>query len=160
MVDGGHVRLVVALAGGRGEVVQACDLLDAQLNGVGCGVLFDAGDAFGAGDRGDVVALGEQPGQSDLCRGGVDLGRDGLDLVDDAEVLFEVGLGEARVVLAPVVAGEVEQVGTFGTDPRSTPHRHRSLWPGYSHRATTSPQPPAPNASPASKRTPQPTMSS
>jgi hypothetical protein len=56
-VDGGHVRLVVALAGGRGEVVQAGDLLDAQLDRVGCRVLLDARDAFGAGDRGDVVAL-------------------------------------------------------------------------------------------------------
>ena len=31
VVDGGHVRLAVALADGRGEVVQPCDLLDAQL---------------------------------------------------------------------------------------------------------------------------------
>src|SRR5207253_9278195 len=30
-----------------------------------------------------------------------------LDLVDDAEVRLEVALGEARVVLAPVVVGEV-----------------------------------------------------
>jgi hypothetical protein len=64
MVD--MFRLVVALAGGWGEVVQACDLLRAQLDSVGCRVLLDAGNAFGAGDRGDVVALREQPGQSDL----------------------------------------------------------------------------------------------
>ena len=32
---------------------------------------------------------------------------DGLDLVDDAEVLLEVALGEARVGLAPVVVGEL-----------------------------------------------------
>jgi hypothetical protein len=60
-VDGGHARLVVALAAGRGEFVQACDQLDAA----GGRVLFDAGDPFGDGDRGDVVAR-EQPGQSDL----------------------------------------------------------------------------------------------
>jgi hypothetical protein len=48
-LDGGHVRLVVALAGGWGEVVQASDLLHAQLDSVGCRVLLDAGDAFGAG---------------------------------------------------------------------------------------------------------------
>jgi len=51
-VDGGHVRLVVALAGGRGEVVQSCDLLRAQLDSVGCRVFLDAGNAFGAGDWG------------------------------------------------------------------------------------------------------------
>jgi hypothetical protein len=37
-VDGGHVRLVVAFAGGRGEVVEPLDLLRAQLDVVGCGV--------------------------------------------------------------------------------------------------------------------------
>ncbi len=44
--------------------------------------------------------------------------------------------------------------------PRSTPHRRRSLWPGCSRRARTSPQSPAPNEFPASRRTRQPTLSS
>ncbi len=44
--------------------------------------------------------------------------------------------------------------------PRSTPRRRRSLWPGCSHRATTSPRSPAPSASPGSRRTPPPTASS
>jgi hypothetical protein len=48
-----------------------------------------------------------KPGQSDLRRCGAELGGDGFDLVDDAEVLLEVALGEARVVLAPVVIGEL-----------------------------------------------------
>jgi hypothetical protein len=61
-VDDGHVRLVVALAGGRGEIVEPFDLIRAQLDAVGSRVLFDAGDPFGAGDGGDVVALREQPG--------------------------------------------------------------------------------------------------
>jgi len=43
---------------------------------------------------------------------------------------------------------------------RSTPDRRRSLWPGCSHRATTSPRSPAPNAFPAPRRTRQPTLSS
>src|SRR6266536_3711271 len=94
-VDSRHARLFVALAGCRGEIVEACNLLHAQLDSVGCRVLLDAGDSFGAGDRGDVVALREQPGQSNLCRCRADLGSDGLDLVDDAEVLLEVALGEA-----------------------------------------------------------------
>ena len=104
-VDDGHLRLFVALAGGRGEVVQPFDLLGAQLDAVGGGVLLDAGNALGAGDRGDVVALREQPGQGDLRRCGADLGGDGLDLVDDAQVALEVLAGEARVGLAPVVVG-------------------------------------------------------
>jgi hypothetical protein len=106
-VDGGHVRLLVAIAGGRGEIVQPCDLLHAQLDAVGGRVLFDAGDALGAGDRGNIVTLREQPRQRDLRRCGVDLGSDGFDLVDDADVLLEVALGEARVALAPVVVGEL-----------------------------------------------------
>jgi len=67
-VDDGHVPFVVTLAGGRSEVVQPVDLRGAQLEAVGGGVLLDAGDPLGAGNRGDVIALGEQPGQSDLCR--------------------------------------------------------------------------------------------
>jgi hypothetical protein len=80
----------VALAGGRGEVVQPCDLVCGELETVGCRVLFDAGDAFGTGDRGDVVALRDKPGQSDQRRCRIELGGDGLDLVDDAEVLSKL----------------------------------------------------------------------
>src|SRR3954470_22141835 len=53
-VDDGHVPLVVALAGGRREVVQPFDLLGAQLHAVSGGILLDAGDPLGAGNRGDV----------------------------------------------------------------------------------------------------------
>src|SRR6266545_149537 len=60
---------------GRGEVVEPFDLLGAELDGVGGGVLLDAGHPLGAGDRGDVVALGEQPGKGGLCRGGISSGR-------------------------------------------------------------------------------------
>jgi hypothetical protein len=49
----------VALARGRGEVLEPLDLLRAQLDAVGCGVFFDPGGALGAGDRRDVVALRE-----------------------------------------------------------------------------------------------------
>jgi hypothetical protein len=74
----------VALTGGRGEVVEPLDLLSGQLDGVCADVLLDPGDPLGAGNRGDVLALREQPGQRDLRRRGVDLGSDRLDLVDDA----------------------------------------------------------------------------
>ena len=48
------------------------------------GVLLQPVDARGAGDGDDVVALGEQPAERDLCGRGSGLGRDGTDLVDEA----------------------------------------------------------------------------
>ena len=75
-VDAGHVPLVVALAGGRREVIQPYDLLGAQLDAVGGGVLLDARHPLGAWNRRDVVALREQPGQRDLGRCGSRLGGD------------------------------------------------------------------------------------
>jgi hypothetical protein len=39
----------VAFAGGRDEVVQPLDLVGAEFDLVGGGVLLDAGDPFGAG---------------------------------------------------------------------------------------------------------------
>ena len=80
MVDGGHARFVVPFAGGWRQVAEPFELVAAQFDAVGGGVLLDAGDPPGAGDRGDVVALGEQPGQGDLRRGGAGLGGDGLDI--------------------------------------------------------------------------------
>ena len=68
VVDGGHVVFVVAFAGGRSEVVEPFDLFGAQLDAVGGRVFLDARDPLGARDRGDVVTLGEQPGQCDLRR--------------------------------------------------------------------------------------------
>ena len=60
-VDGGHVSFVVAFAGGWREVVEPFDVIGAQHDAVcGC-VLLDSGDPLGAGDRGDVVALRQQP---------------------------------------------------------------------------------------------------
>jgi hypothetical protein len=67
-VNGGHIPFVVALAGGRGKVVQPFDLACGQLDAVGGGILFDAGDPLGARNRSDVITLGEQPSQRDLCR--------------------------------------------------------------------------------------------
>ena len=64
---------------------------------------------LGAGDGGDVVALGQQPGQCDLRGGGADLVGDGCDVVGQAEVAGEVLLAEARVVGTEV--GRVELVG-------------------------------------------------
>src|SRR5215218_8962358 len=114
-VDAGHVRLVVALARGRHEVVQAVELGGGEFDAVGSGVFLDAGNPPGSGDGSDVVAAGQQPRQRGLCRRGSDLGADGLHFVDDAQVALEVLAGEPRVGLAPVVIGEV----VHGADPPS-----------------------------------------
>src|SRR3954465_6537162 len=90
-----------------GEVVEPLQLARGELDAVGGGVLLDAGDSSGAGDGGDVVALGEDPGQCGLGGGGADLGPDGADLVHDGQVPGEVLAGEPWVGLAPVVVGEV-----------------------------------------------------
>jgi hypothetical protein len=58
-VDGGHDLFLVAFPSGRGEVVEPFDLFGGERDSVGGGVLLDAGRPLGAGDRGDVVALGE-----------------------------------------------------------------------------------------------------
>ena len=84
VVDPGHVGLGVPLAGSRGEGVQPRELSAGELDAVGGDVLLHAGDPPSAGNRGDVVALGEQPGQGDLGRGCADFGGDGSDLVDNA----------------------------------------------------------------------------
>jgi hypothetical protein len=84
VVDPGHVGFGVPLAGGWGQGVQPGVLSGGELEAVGGGVLLDAADAPGAGNRGDVVALGEQPGQGDLGRGCTNFGGDGSNLVDNA----------------------------------------------------------------------------
>jgi hypothetical protein len=48
-IDDGHVPVAVARASGRRQVVQPFDLLGAQLDAVGGGVLLDASDPLGAG---------------------------------------------------------------------------------------------------------------
>jgi hypothetical protein len=102
-----HLRVVVVVAGCWGQVVESGGLLRRELDGIGGHVFIDAGDTLGPGDRGDVVALREQPCQSHLGRGSAGLGCDGSDLVGNAQVALEVLAGEARVRLAPVVVGEV-----------------------------------------------------
>src|SRR5205807_247822 len=96
-------------------------------------VLLDAGDALGAGDRGNIVALRKQPGQRDLRRCGIDLCGDGPDLIDDTEVLLEVALGEARVGLAPVVVGELlggaDRPGEEAVPERRVGHEAGTWWP-------------------------------
>jgi hypothetical protein len=89
-VDGGHVGFVVPLAGRGLQRVESVELVGGEGDALGCGVLLDSCDAPGAGNRRDVLAAGEQPGQCGLGGGGAVLGADGGDLVDDGEVAAEV----------------------------------------------------------------------
>src|SRR5579864_4139184 len=107
LVDDRHTCFVVALAGGRAEVVESLDLPGCQLDAVSADVLLDAGDPLRAWDRSDVVALCEQPGKCYLRRCRTRLGRNGLDLIHDSEVALEVLADEARVSLAPIVVGDL-----------------------------------------------------
>ena len=104
-VDSGHVRVVVTLARGGREVVQTIELTLVEHDAVCSGVLLDSGDLSRTGDWCDVVALGEQPGQRDLRRGGSGLGGDGLNLIDDAQVALEVLTGEPGLVLRQSSSG-------------------------------------------------------
>src|SRR5580692_8469575 len=57
-VEHPHLGLGVVVAGRRGQLGELPDLLRRQLDGVGGDVLLEAGDAPGARNRGDVIALG------------------------------------------------------------------------------------------------------
>src|SRR6202012_1500476 len=105
-VDGCQVG--VAVADGRLDGVQPVELAPAQFDGVGTDVLLDPLAPAGSGDRHDVAALREQPGQRDLSGSGAGLGRDLLRYLDDAPVRLEVVPREAGIVASEV--GLVELV--------------------------------------------------
>jgi hypothetical protein len=73
----------------------------------GGGVLLQPGDPPGAGDRHDVVALGEQPRERHLCWSRANLGRYRLDRRDDAQVLLQVLLRETGIAGSEVAGVEL-----------------------------------------------------
>ena len=104
-VDRGHIG--VAVAGRRFDGCEARELVGGQLDAVSSCVFLEPRDALCTGDRGNVVSLGEEPGERDLGRCRADLLRDSLDLVDDPQVVLEVALGEAWVVSTEVAGVEL-----------------------------------------------------
>ena len=66
---------------------QLCDVLGSQIEVGGGQVLLKSLDAPGAGDGHDPRLLGQQPRKRDLPGGGVESVGDGLDLVDELEVV-------------------------------------------------------------------------
>src|SRR5262245_37807130 len=106
--DDAHVG--VALAGGRAagrRLLEALEVLVAQLD-LGRGeVLLQVLHALRARDRDDVLALTQQPRERELRRGDVLLLRDLEHALDELEVALEVLAHEARRAAAVVVGREV-----------------------------------------------------
>src|SRR2546423_7817581 len=96
-VDRGHVGVAVAggRAGGR-DLVQAAQILVAELDLGGRRVLLEVPHPLRAGDRHDVLALAHHPGERELAGLDALLTRELLEPVDDLEVALEVLTLEAR----------------------------------------------------------------
>lgn len=119
----------------RREAGELVELLVGEVNGVGSGVLLDVCDATGAGDRGDVVTLSQQPCQRHLGQGGADLGGDRGNLVGQAQVVLEVVAAEPGVV-RPEDA-RVDLVRWSGTCRSKSPGRGgKGTKPIFSSRST------------------------
>src|SRR2546427_6833319 len=120
-VDTAHPALGVAAAGRRPlgrDLADALQVARGQRDLHGAGVLLEVASPLGAGDRHDVLALRQQPGEGELRRGTALLPRDRLHPRHQVEVPREVLPLEARVVAAPVVRGEVlEAVDLPGEEP-------------------------------------------
>jgi hypothetical protein len=112
-VDHLHLSPVVVVAGGRSEVVELVKLLSGEFELVGGDVFLHTIDPFGARNWRDVVALGQQPGQCNLCWRGADLGRDFLDFADDAQVVLKVVPGESWVCLRKSLSAKSSSDRTF-----------------------------------------------
>jgi hypothetical protein len=80
----------------RCGVLDLFEILRAQLYVRSSGVLLEVTATLGPGDRDDVVAAGEQPGERQLCSGDPFGFRDLFDAVDDLEVRGEVLVVEPR----------------------------------------------------------------
>src|SRR5690349_18128273 len=108
-VDRFHSALVVALArrgARRQNLIEALEVGVGQLHVHRADILVEILDVLGAGDRNDVIALREHPGESELRGGAALLLGHRFDLADELDVLLEILALEARVVLAEVVFGK------------------------------------------------------
>ena len=90
----------------RSRRLEAPDVLRGQDEIGGGGVLLRSLRVAGAGDRNDVFALREQPDEGELVRRRPALAGQAPDGVDEGEIAFDRGAGEALVTAAEVAAGE------------------------------------------------------
>src|SRR6267378_3093143 len=101
--------LGVARARGATHVLDLRALDARQRHVEGADVFFRVLTMLGAGNRDDVVPLGEQPRERELAGGAPLLARERFDAPDEIEIRLEVLPLEARMVLAPIVLGNVFQ---------------------------------------------------
>src|SRR5215210_3805602 len=110
-VDGAHLLLGVALAGGRSSghgLLYTPQVLVGKRDVRCTSVLLEVLAALGAGDGDYIVPLAQEPREGELSRCGVLLGGDLPDPVRQLHVPPEVLLREAREAGAPcVVLGQV-----------------------------------------------------
>src|SRR2546426_425213 len=120
-VDTAHPALGVAAAGRRPlgrDLADALQVARGQHDLHGAGVLLEVAPPLGAGDRYDILALRQQPGEGELRRSAALLPRDRFHPRHQVEVSLEVLPLKARVVAAPVVRGEVLEAADLpGEEP-------------------------------------------
>src|SRR5712691_11770717 len=104
-VDGPHAALGIARTRGDalgGDLVDAPQVLRAELHGHGPGVLLQVAPPLGPGNRHDVLALGQQPRERELRWRAPLLPCQLLYARDEIQVLRAVRTLAARVVAAPL----------------------------------------------------------
>src|SRR5262245_48575652 len=109
-VDALHPRLGVAQSGrrvARNRAIDAAQLLGGEAHVHRPGILLDVTAPLRPGDRHDVRALGQHPGESELRGGALFLLGHLLDSVGQRQVVRKILALKARVVAAVVVGGEV-----------------------------------------------------
>src|SRR5437016_13426104 len=120
-VDAAHPALGVAAAGRRPlgrDLADALQVARGQHDLHGAGVLLEVAPPLGAGDRYDILALRQQPGEGELRRSAALLPRDRFHPRHQVEVPLEVLPLEAPVVAPPVVRGAVLEAADLpGDDP-------------------------------------------
>src|ERR1051325_148024 len=109
-VDALHPRLGVAQARrrvARDRAIDAPQLFGSESHLRGPGVLLDVAAAFRSGNRDDILALRQDPGERELRRGTLLFPRHRLHRVGERQIALEVLALKARIVAAVIVRREV-----------------------------------------------------
>jgi hypothetical protein len=96
-----------------------CNLGRGELDISGCCIFLKIFAAFGAGDRSEVVALGEDPGEGKLAGFYATAVRDGGYAVDEDLVLVEVVAGESWIAFCAEVPGAEVGLALDGSGEKS-----------------------------------------
>src|SRR5437773_1974835 len=99
--------LGVPRSGGGTQAFDLSNLGARHRHGEGADVFLDVPPVLGAGNRDDVVAVGEQPRERELAGRAAFLPGERFDAPDKIEILLKVVTLKARMVLAPIALGDV-----------------------------------------------------